>query len=138
VILTGKASILVLANQTAMSPGLEAALRARLDRGLAMFTVVLPLGRSAEARELALAVATRLRDAGFEADARSGDRDPLHAVLEAWEPARFDEIIVLTLPAATSRWLASGLPRRIERATGALVRHVETPARQLERARVAA
>jgi hypothetical protein len=49
----------------------------------------------------------------------------MKAVLEVWSPAAFDEVIVSTLPASTSRWLQTGLPRRIERYTGALVRHVE-------------
>jgi hypothetical protein len=46
-------------------------------------------------------------------------------VLDVWNPAQFDEIIVSTLPASTSRWMRSGLPRRVEQRTGALVRHVE-------------
>ncbi|MGD0198775.1 MAG: hypothetical protein ABSC56_12820 [Solirubrobacteraceae bacterium] len=129
----------MVANQTAASPGLEGAMRARLDGGPARFTVLLPLGRGDEARRTAQHVAARLSDAGFDADARVGDRDPLHAVLDAWNPAEFDEIIVSTLPASTSRWMASGLPRRIERLTGALVRHVETqPVLASERLRAAA
>jgi hypothetical protein len=141
--MSGKASILLVANQTAVSPALEAALRARLDSGPARFTLLLPLGRADDARRTAQHVGARLRDAGFDVDARVGDLDPLHAVLDAWSPGEFDEIIVSTLPAATSRWMASGLPRRIERLTGALVRHVETqpavlPLLRQERVRAAA
>lgn len=131
-------SILVVANRTAESPGLEAAMRARLDSGPARFTVLLPLGGGDDAKRTAQHVAERLRDAGFDADARTGDRDPLYAVLDTWHPGEFDEIIVSTLPAATSRWLASGLPRRIERLTGALVRHIETQPAPARSDRVAA
>jgi hypothetical protein len=46
-------------------------------------------------------------------------------VLDVWSPAEFDEIIVSTLPASTSRWMRADLMQRIERHTGALVRHVE-------------
>jgi hypothetical protein len=70
-------------------------------------------------------MAARLRGAGFETRGVAGDSDPLSAVLELWSPAEFDEIIVSTLPASRSRWMQSGLVRRIERHTGALVRHVE-------------
>jgi hypothetical protein len=120
-----KSSVLVVANRTAMSIGLEAALRARLESGPASFTLLVPLGLTPEARHTARRMASHLRDLGLDVDGRAGDTDPLNAVLEVWSPAEFDEIIVSTLPAATSRWMQAGLPRRIERQTGALVRHVE-------------
>jgi hypothetical protein len=118
-------NVLVLANRTAMSVGLEAALRARLESGPASFTLLVPLGQTPSASQTARRMASRLRCMGFDVDGRAGDIDPLHAVLEVWSPAEFDEIIVSTLPASTSRWMQTGLPRRIERHTGALVRHVE-------------
>jgi hypothetical protein len=120
-----KWNVLVVANRTAMSIGLEAALRARLERGPARFTLLVPAGRTADSERTARHLASRLSASGLEVDGRTGDADPLTAVLEVWSPARFDEIIVSTLPATTSRWLAAGLLRRIERQTGALVRHVE-------------
>jgi len=120
-----KSNVLVVANRTAMSIGLEAALRARVENGPASFTLVVPLGLTLDARRTAERMASRLRDVGLDVDGRAGDSDPLNAVLEVWSPAEFDEIIVSTLPASTSRWMQTGLPRRIERQTGALVRHVE-------------
>jgi hypothetical protein len=41
-----------------------------------------------------------------------------------WDPRRFDEVIVATLPTDVSRWMALDLPRRIARYTGARVSHV--------------
>jgi hypothetical protein len=124
--LARECSILVVANRTALSAGLDEALRARLADGPATFTLVVPVGRAAEARQQTEVLASGLRDAGFDVTrAVSGDTDPLRAVLEVYNPADFDEIIVSTLPAWKSRWLKSGLPQRIERHTGALVRHVE-------------
>jgi len=120
-----KSKVLVLANRTAMSIGLEAALRARVESGPASFTLLAPLGRSTDARRRVQGMAARLRDAGFETHGVAGDADPLSAVLEVWSPADFDEIIVSTLPASTSRWMRAGLLHRIEQHTGALVRHVE-------------
>ncbi len=46
------------------------------------------------------------------------------AVQDAWDPRRFDEVIVATLPTGVSRWLAADLPHRIERLTGARVTHI--------------
>ena len=44
-----------------------------------------------------------------------------------WDPKLHDEIIVSTLPANLSKWLHAGLPHRIEKLTGAHVRHVVSP-----------
>jgi hypothetical protein len=120
-----KANILVVANRTALSVGLESAMRARLESGPARFTLLVPLGRSHDAETKAREIASNLCGAGLEVHGQAADHDPLHAVLEVWNPAEFDEIIVSTLPASSSRWMRSGLPRRIEQNTGALVRHVE-------------
>jgi hypothetical protein len=120
-----KSNVLVLANRTAMSIGLEAVLRTRLENGPASFTLLVPLGVTPDAEQAAKRMASHLSDAGLDVEGRAGASDPLTAVLEVWSPAAFDEIIVSTLPASTSRWMQSGLPRRVERHTGALVRHVE-------------
>jgi hypothetical protein len=123
--MTYKSNVLVVANRTALSIGLEAALRARLDSGPASFTLLVPLGRTPDTEDTARIMAARLREVGFDVCGRVGDGDPLMAVLEVWSPADFDEIIVSTLPASTSRWMRANLVGRIERHTGALVRHVE-------------
>ncbi len=129
-------NILVVANRTALSAGLESALRSRLESGPAEFTLVVPVGRSAEAKQMAKDMAATLCDAGLQVTGVAGDRDPLVAVLDVYTPAEYDEIIVSTLPAWKSRWMRSGLPQRIERQTGALVRHIE--ARELPASRSAA
>jgi hypothetical protein len=123
--LASTSKILVVANRTALSAGLETALRARLEEGPATFTLVVPLGHGAQAHDKAQELAAELSRAGLDVTGVSGDIDPLCAVLEAYSPAQYDEIIVSTLPAWNSRWMRSGLPQRIERHTGALVRHVE-------------
>jgi hypothetical protein len=122
---TPTAHILVVANRTALSAGLKDALLARAEQGPARFTLVVPLGRIADAQPTAERLASGLRAAGLSVRAMAGDTDPLRAVVEIYSPADFDEIIVSTLPAWKSRWIKSGLPQRIERHTGALVRHVE-------------
>lgn len=128
-----KCSILVLANRTALSAGLEAALRAQAERSPTVFTLVVPIGRSAEAQRRAEEIAEQLSSSGLEVRGVAGATDPLRAVVELWNPAEFDEIIVSTLPASASRWMRASLPAQIGRYTGALVHHVESremPARR--------
>lgn len=122
---THSSKVLVVANRTALSAGLEAALRARLAQGPASFTLVVPLGSAPNAQRTAQDLADQMCQAGLDVTAYAGDADPVCAVLEIWSPAQFDEIIVSTLPASRSRWMRSGLVQRIERQTGAIVRHVE-------------
>jgi hypothetical protein len=118
-------NILVVANRTAKSDDLENAMRARAEECPVTFTLVVPVGRGAEAHRAAEEMGAHMRENGLEVRAMAGDTDPLRAVVEVYSPAEFDEIIVSTLPAWGSRWMKSGLPQRIERHTGALVRHVE-------------
>ena len=124
-----RTTILVLANQTASSEELISTLESRGPReGVRLEFVVPPVGpdkescHEAEQRlDEALQVA---REAGFEATGHVGTCDALAAVVEAYDPARHDEIIVSTLPASISHWLGIDLPARIARATNALVSHV--------------
>ena len=118
-------SVLVIANRTADSPELLDALRNRAERGPVRFTLLVPAttGREATARQLEAGL-ERMRASGLDVEGRLGDRDPISAVDDAWDPMEFDEVIVATLPAHTSKWLAIDLPRRIGRLTDALVTHV--------------
>ena len=123
-----KRSVLVVANITATSDELLNALRARAERGPASFTLVVPAtpfggGREAATTTLETAL-EQFRAAGLQAEGEIGDSDPIVAVTEAWDPKRFDEIIVSTLPMRFSKWLHAGLPERIDRLTGAPVAHV--------------
>ena len=131
-----KANVLVVANRTAASNALLACLCERAERSPARFhllvppTVAGPDGRAAARRNLDVALA-RLSEAGLDADGKVGtDTDPVISVLEVFDPAVHDEVVVATLPAGSSRWLSADGPSRIGRATGAIVRHVvaERPA----------
>jgi len=84
-----------------------------------------PLGSGrAAAHERLEAVIQRLRGAGLHVDGRVADADPVVAVNEAWDPVRFDAIVVSTLPMRVSKWLHVGLPERIAQLTGAPVMHI--------------
>jgi GABA permease len=126
--MTWKRNILVVANVTATSDELIAELKARAEGEPATFTLVVPAtpfggGREAARVKLEEAVA-QLHDAGLEADGSVGNPDPCVAVTDVWDPKRFDEIIVSTLPMRMSKWLHAGLPERLERMTGATVTHL--------------
>ena len=122
-------SVLVVANVTATSPELMAALleRARSDR--CHFTLIVPapaggsVGREAAERTLANAL-EHLRAEDLEVDGVVGDHDPVTAVADEFDPRRHDEIVVSTLPTGVSKWLQVDLPHRIERATDVRVTHV--------------
>lgn len=126
---------LVVANQTLAGHHLLEWVQVQRNAGPCWFYVVVPATvhqqgetmTAAEARALA-----RRRLAGalarFEAEGASvggevGDASPLRAVLHVLRRARFDEIVLSTLP-AESRWVADDLPVRIGRVTGLPVAHV--------------
>jgi hypothetical protein len=125
------ARVLVIANVTATSPDLLAALEARADRGPIEPTLLMPAARGGFAgREEAQArldeALARWRAGGFDAKGLVGDPDPVVAVHETWDPRTFDEVIVSTLPGQSSRWLEFDLPRRVAQITGLDVAHVES------------
>jgi hypothetical protein len=116
--------VLVVANVTATSDELLNALRERASRGACRFTLLMPRegdgadGRLAEALEA-------MRAAGLEnVSGQVGDPDPIVATMEIWDPMKFDEIAVSTLPTGSSRWLGLDLPHRLEKLTSVAVHHV--------------
>jgi hypothetical protein len=127
------ARVLVLANRTADSPQLRDALLERRERGPIAVTLLVPAAWEAQdphggmetGRRRVRGALARLRDTGLDVQCRVGDADPVMALREAWDPDRFDEVIVSTLPSRVSKWLQIDLPRRAGRITGVPVTHVE-------------
>ncbi len=129
--MTWKRSFLVVANVTATSDELIEALKSRAP---ASFTIIIPATPFGGGREAAMAkleeALGQLRAAGLEAEGSVGNADPILAVTDAWDPKRYDEIVVSTLPMRFSKWLHAGLPERIGKLTDAPVTHiVSQPAR---------
>jgi hypothetical protein len=126
------AKVLVVANRTADSDELHAALVGRAQDGPIDVTLMAPAawevvdphgGRQSALRRLNAAL-TRLAAAGITAKGVVGDADPVAAVQDIWDAERFDEVIVATLSYHLSRWLGLDLPHRVERLTGLPTRHV--------------
>src|SRR5262245_28743254 len=124
-------SLLVVANVTAGSDELLDGLRDRAEEGTCRFTLVMPAS-GAEARTRLDAAIERMREAGLEIEGRVGDPDPIVAVMDPWDPMKFDEIIVSTLPTGSSRWMGIDLPHRLEKLTSVPVRHVVSKPPQAE------
>ena len=124
--------LLVIANRTVDSEEVREAIVSRAAEGPLHVTLVAPVSRgsgSERARRAATAerlerAVQQLHDAGVAVEGVVGDSDPMAAVQDVWDPRRFDELIVATLPTGASRWMAADLPRRVERLTGARVTRV--------------
>ena len=126
------AKVLVVANRTADSDEVHAALVQRAHDGPIVVTLLAPAawevvdphgGRQSAWRRLNAAL-TRLTAAGITARGVVGDADPVVAVQSIRAAERFDEVIVATLPRHLSRWLGHDLPQRVEELTGLPTRHV--------------
>jgi hypothetical protein len=116
--------VLVVANVTATSDELLAALRQRSERGACSFTLLMPR-EGPNAKERLDEALDTWRAAGLRHVAgRTGVPDPIVATMEAWDPMEFDEIVVSTLPTGSSRWLGLDLPHRLEKLTSVPVLHV--------------
>jgi hypothetical protein len=124
-----KFSVLVVANVTAISDELLQALNDRAARDPCAFRLLVPAtgggrgGREGAESRLDAAL-QRMRAAGLEVEGEVGDPDPVAAVHDIWDPKRFDEIVISTLPTGASRWLQVDLPHRVEKMTGVQVTHV--------------
>jgi hypothetical protein len=121
--------LLVVANRTVDSPELMVALTERAKQGPIAVTLLAPAAyheRDEAERRLAAAV-ERLRERAIPAETMVGDSDPIVAVQEAWDPGRYDEVVVSTFTTGSSRWMLIDLPHRVARLTGAAVKHVVSP-----------
>ena len=124
--------LLVVANRTVDSDEVFDAVRQRCSEAGCSVTLLVPAswdigdphGGRESARRRLRAATRRLREAGIPVECVVGDPDPLSAVEAVWDPGRFDEVIVSTLPSRISNWLKRDLPSRVARVTGAPVTHV--------------
>ncbi|HUA04131.1 MAG TPA: hypothetical protein VMB27_09520 [Solirubrobacteraceae bacterium] len=134
------ANVLVVAHQTAATPGLLEAVRVRAQRSPARFHLVVPRqahgmhkvvdpqdASADEANEvLAVALPKLSEAAGGEVTGSIGDAEPLMAIHDAVNLGHYDEIIISTLPLGISRWLKLDIVSKA-RGLGLPVTHVAAP-----------
>jgi hypothetical protein len=120
-----RTKLLVVANQTVDSDELYDALHERAERGPLVVTLLVPQDQQQGLGHRVNHALERLHASGIDAEAMLGDVDPACAVIEVWDPRRWDEVLISTLPSGASRWLKCNLPHRIERAVDAPVTHLE-------------
>jgi hypothetical protein len=123
----GETNVLVIANQTVVSPELLDRIRRRAAKGAASFLIVAPQGDDEEHadadRRLRRALG-ELRGDGIDAHGQVVHPDPYTAAVQAVHDERVDEIIVSTFPGEKSGWLRRDLVRRLRKETGLPVEHV--------------
>jgi hypothetical protein len=132
------ASVLVVAHQTAATPGLLEVVRERAERSPAKFHLVVPrmphgmhkvvdpeeTGEDDAQSVLSQALPKLSEAAGTEVTGSLGDAEPLCAIQDAINLGQYDEIILSTLPKRVSRWLKLDLVSKAK-GLGLPVTHVE-------------
>jgi hypothetical protein len=119
--------VLVVAHKTAATPPLLDAVRRRAERGLCVFTLLVPntthglhkvvdpedQGAGEAQAVLQRALPLLSEAAGAKVQGIVGDPNPVAAVHDAINLRGFDEVIVSTLSPRVSRWLRLDLPSKI-------------------------
>ena len=136
------AHVLVVAHQTAATPGLLDAVRQRAQASPARFHLVVPrqphgmhkvvdpqdTGEDEAQHVLDAALPKLSEAAGHQVTGELGDSEPLMAIQDAINLGRYDEIIISTLPLGVSRWLKLDLVSKT-RGMGLPVTHVQAPSK---------
>ena len=122
---------LVAANVTVASDELHARLKALAEESPHRFIVVVPqehvAGHAvAEARERLGQLLKSLRAEGIVAAGMIGDPDPYTAIMNAVDYFYISEIVISTLPEASSKWVADKLVDRVQSASNKPVEHIES------------
>jgi hypothetical protein len=129
----GPANVLVVANQTVVSPELLDRIRKRAAQSPASFLIVSPQSDEEEHadadRRLRRALSELLGE-GIDAHGQVVHPDPYTAARHAVNDERVDEIIVSTFPGEKSGWLRRDLVERLRRDTKLPVDHVISPVPQ--------
>lgn len=128
--------ILVVANQTIGGSSMLELVRERAKEPDTVFTLIVPMTRPKsgyviyddavrDAAQVRLDLAlSYLRGEDIVAGGDIGDEDPYTATLDAISEHEPDEVIISTLPQASSGWLRRDLIERIQGSTAVPVTHV--------------
>ena len=120
---------LVVATQTVNSEDLVSRLLERVKERPHRYTFICPRSGAITREEIASRLAATLAELyrnDIDATGQPMSPDPFHAVRNAIEHYRIDEILISTLRGEQSKWLEEGLIEKVEGITDKPVEHVES------------
>jgi len=120
---------LVVATQTVNSKDLVQRLLERAEQGPHRFTFICPRSGAIAREEIASRLAATLAELyrhEVDATGQPMSPDPYHAVVNAIEHYRIDEILISTLRGEQSKWLQDGLIEKVQGHTDLPVEHIES------------
>lgn len=119
---------LVVATQTVATPDLVKRLKERAGERPHRYTIVCPRAEGVSEPEIVRDLASTLAElyrAEIDATGQPMSPDPFHAVQNAIEHYRVDEVLISTFAGETSRWLDEDLLGRTREITEKPVEHLE-------------
>lgn len=119
---------LVVATQTVAAPDLVNRLKERAAASPHRYTIVCPRAEDVTEAEIARDLASTLAElyrAEIDATGQPMSPDPFHAVKNAIEHYRIDEVLISTFAGESSRWLEEDLVGRVREITEKQVEHIE-------------
>jgi hypothetical protein len=119
---------LVVATQTVATPDLVKRLKERASERPHRYTIICPRAEGVSEAEIVRDLASTLAElyrADVDATGQPMSPDPFHAVQNAIEHYRIDEVLISTFAGETSRWLDEDLIGRTREITEKPVEHLE-------------
>jgi hypothetical protein len=119
---------LVVATKTVATPDLVNRLRERAAERLHRYTIICPRSEEVSEAEVVRDLASTMAElyrADVDATGQPMSPDPFHAVKNAIEHYRIDEVLISTFAGEESRWLESDLIGRVREITEKPVEHLE-------------
>jgi hypothetical protein len=119
---------LVVATQTVATPDLVTRLKERASERPHRYTIICPRTEDVTEAEIVRDLAATLAElyrADVDATGQPMSPDPFHAVQNAIEHYRIDEVLISTFAGETSRWLEGDLIGRVREITEKPVEHLE-------------
>jgi hypothetical protein len=119
---------LVVATQTVAAPDLVNRLKERAAGHPHRYTIICPRSEDVSEAEIVRDLASTLAELyrhDIDATGQPMSPDPFHAVQNAIEHYRIDEVLISTFAGETSRWLEEDLVGRVREITEKPVEHIE-------------
>lgn len=119
---------LVVATKTVAAPDLVSRLKERAAGHPHRYTIICPRSEDVSEAEIVRDLASTLAElyrADVDATGQPMSPDPFHAVKNAIEHYRIDEVLISTFAGETSRWLEGDLIGKVREITDKPVEHLE-------------